>query len=114
MLKVSTCVCPTLLQPLVVCVTPLNADAELATRPEEERVAAVAAVEKKMPRAVKRKRRVVTEDGIDAGMEEYLVCLNPPFLFSACVSGRIASVLAATVQRNSMARCLPLCSLNCH
>jgi hypothetical protein len=35
----------------------------------------VAAVEKKMPRAVKRKRRVVTEDGIDAGMEEYLVRL---------------------------------------
>lgn len=33
----------------------------------------MAAVEKKMPRAVKRKRRVVTEDGIDAGMEEYLV-----------------------------------------
>lgn len=44
-----------------------------ACRPEEERAAAVAAVEKKMPRAVKRKRRVVTEDGIDAGMEEYLV-----------------------------------------
>lgn len=47
--------------------------AVIAIRSEEERAAAVAAVEKKMPRAVKRKRRVVTEDGIDAGMEEYLV-----------------------------------------
>lgn len=44
-------------------------------RSEEEKARAVEAVQRKMPRAVKRKRRVLTEDGMDAGMEEYLVRL---------------------------------------
>lgn len=73
------------------------------SRPEEERAAAVAAVEKKMPRAVKRKRRVVTEDGIDAGMEEYLVRwaglgLSPFRVHgaTACICEESASVLYAS------------------
>ena len=32
----------------------------------------MAAVQAKMPKQIKRKRRVVTEDGMDAGMEEYI------------------------------------------
>ena len=35
------------------------------------------AVESKMPRQVKRKRRVITEDGLDAGMEEYIDYIFP-------------------------------------
>jgi hypothetical protein len=77
--NVCTCLCCTPLQPPVVrawrCLLLLQGECCHEIRSEEERAAAVAAVEKKMPRAVKRKRRVVTEDGIDAGMEEYLVCL---------------------------------------
>ena len=33
--------------------------------------AAVDAVERKMPKRLKRKRKVQTDDGLDAGMEEY-------------------------------------------
>ena len=33
--------------------------------------AAVEAVERKMPKRLKRKRKIQTEDGLDAGMEEY-------------------------------------------
>ena len=33
--------------------------------------AAVEAVERKMPRRLKRKRKIQTDDGLDAGMEEY-------------------------------------------
>ena len=36
--------------------------------------AAVEAVEKRMPKRVKRKRRIETDDGSDAGMEEYYDC----------------------------------------
>lgn len=46
-------------------------------RSEEDRAGSVAAVEKKRPRQVKRKRRVVTEGGVDAGMEEYLDYIFP-------------------------------------
>ena len=35
---------------------------------------AVEAVEKRMPKRVKRKRRIETDDGSDAGMEEYYDC----------------------------------------
>ena len=83
-----------------------ESDAVLAIRSEEERAAAVAAVEKKMPRAVKRKRRVVTEDGIDAGMEEYLVRWAGPGVSgsrvhgaTACGCGKSASVLCASACR---------------
>lgn len=43
----------------------------------EGRQHAVAVVEGKMPKQVKRKRRVVTEDGMDAGMEEYIDYIFP-------------------------------------
>ena len=33
--------------------------------------AAVEAVERKMPKRLKRKRRIQTDEGLDAGMEEY-------------------------------------------
>ena len=46
-------------------------------RSDEQRRAAVAAVRAKMPKQVKRKRRVVTEDGMDAGMEEYIDFIYP-------------------------------------
>ncbi len=46
-------------------------------RSAEQRRAAVAAVQAKMPKQVKRKRRVVTEDGMDAGMEEYIDFIYP-------------------------------------
>ena len=61
-------------------------------------------MQKKMPRAVKRKRRVVTEDGIDAGMEEYLVRSNS-VSFSLPSSLELASVFAATFQSGSLACC---------
>lgn len=46
-------------------------------RSEEERAVSVAAVQKRQPRQVKRKRRIVTEGGVDAGMEEYLDYIFP-------------------------------------
>ena len=46
-------------------------------RSDEQRQAAVAAVRAKMPKQVKRKRRVITEDGMDAGMEEYIDFIYP-------------------------------------
>ena len=39
--------------------------------------AAVEAVERKMPKRVKRKRKVETPDGLDAGMEEYYDYIFP-------------------------------------
>ncbi|GMH39793.1 hypothetical protein BSKO_07691 [Bryopsis sp. KO-2023] len=47
------------------------------SRDPEERAKAVDAVTKKMPKRVKRKRAVVTEDGMEAGMEEYYDYLFP-------------------------------------
>lgn len=47
------------------------------SRCDEDRAASLAAVQKKQPRQVKRKRRVVTEGGVDAGMEEYLDYIFP-------------------------------------
>jgi len=41
----------------------------------EQREAAVAAVEKRLPKKIKRKRAIETEEGLDAGME---VGLTPP------------------------------------
>lgn len=47
-------------------------------RPPDERERAVAAVEKKMPRRVKRKRPIMLEDGTQAGgMEEYYDYIFP-------------------------------------
>ena len=47
-------------------------------RPEEERARAVAAVEGKMPRRVKRKRPIVLDDGSQpGGMEEYYDYIFP-------------------------------------
>lgn len=49
-----------------------------ACRPEEERARAVAAVEGKMPRRVKRKRPIVLDDGSQpGGMEEYYDYIFP-------------------------------------
>lgn len=39
--------------------------------------AAVQAVERKMPKRIKRKRKIETEDGVDAGMEEYFDYIFP-------------------------------------
>lgn len=37
--------------------------------PEQQRAAAVAAVERRMPKRIKRKRPIETDEGLDAGME---------------------------------------------
>ena len=58
---------------LVLC----HSRAVMMRRSDEQRRAAVAAVRAKMPKQVKRKRRVVTEDGMDAGMEEYIDFIYP-------------------------------------
>ena len=39
--------------------------------------AAVQAVDRKMPKRIKRKRKIETEDGMDAGMEEYFDYIFP-------------------------------------
>ncbi|GAB4816800.1 hypothetical protein N2152v2_003846 [Parachlorella kessleri] len=53
-------------------------EAGCTSRPPDERARAVAAVEKKMPRRVKRKRPIVLEDGTEAGgMEEYYDYIFP-------------------------------------
>lgn len=39
--------------------------------------AAVQAVERKMPKRIKRKRKIETDDGMDAGMEEYFDYVFP-------------------------------------
>ncbi|PRW59332.1 Crooked neck 1 [Chlorella sorokiniana] len=53
-------------------------EAACTSRPEEERARAVAAVEGKMPRRVKRKRPIVLDDGSQpGGMEEYYDYIFP-------------------------------------
>lgn len=49
----------------------------LCFRDPAERESSVLAVEKKMPKRVKRKRPIVTDDGLEAGMEEYYDYLFP-------------------------------------
>ncbi|KAK9828970.1 hypothetical protein WJX72_003124 [[Myrmecia] bisecta] len=52
-------------------------EASTTSRPEEERQAGVQAVEKKMPKRIKRKRAILLEDGSQAGMEEYYDYIFP-------------------------------------
>lgn len=47
------------------------------SRDDNEKMVAVKAVEQKMPKKVKRKRPIFTEDGLEAGMEEYYDYLFP-------------------------------------
>ncbi|KAK9915014.1 hypothetical protein WJX75_003619 [Coccomyxa subellipsoidea] len=52
-------------------------EAEAESHGEAQRAAAIAAVEKRMPKRVKRKRPIITEDGQEAGMEEYFDYIFP-------------------------------------
>lgn len=52
-------------------------EANARSRNEEERGKAVAAVERRMPKRVKRKRPLLLEDGSQAGMEEYFDYIFP-------------------------------------
>lgn len=50
------------------------AAAEPGSAAAADRQAALQAVEKRMPRRVKRKRPILTEDGLEAGMEVRILC----------------------------------------
>ncbi|KAK9845191.1 hypothetical protein WJX84_006146 [Apatococcus fuscideae] len=51
--------------------------AEPGSATAADRQAALQAVEKRMPRRVKRKRPIITDDGLEAGMEEYFDYIFP-------------------------------------
>ncbi|CAL5221424.1 g3611 [Coccomyxa viridis] len=54
-----------------------SAEAQAESVSEEARAAAVQAVEKRMPKRIKRKRPITTEDGLEVGMEEYFDYIFP-------------------------------------
>ena len=79
-------------------------EAAASSRPAEEAARAVAAVEKKMPRRVKRKRPIVLDDGSQpGGMEEYY-----DYIFPVGVGGR-GGAGCGGVGGHRCCFCLPVC-----
>lgn len=80
------------------------AAAEPGSAGAADRQAALQAVEKRMPRRVKRKRPILTEDGLEAGME-----VRNPLPLAACPGSQIALCSCCPWQMLSKLslRCVP-------